>query len=77
MALTETAIKAAKPKDKPYMLRDDRGSGLLSQVAGSTGGCGIGLRGRRRRYLWEPTLRHPQEARENGATRFTNHGPRG
>ena len=29
MALTETAIKAAKPKDKPYMLRDDRGLWLL------------------------------------------------
>ena len=29
LALTETAIKAAKPKDKPYMLRDDRGLWLL------------------------------------------------
>lgn len=29
MALMETAIKAAKPKDKPYMLWDDRGLWLL------------------------------------------------
>lgn len=29
LALTETAIKGAKPKDKPYMLQDDRGLWLL------------------------------------------------
>ena len=34
MALSETAIKAAKPKDKPYMLRDDRGLWLFIVLGG-------------------------------------------
>ena len=36
LALTETAIKAAKPKDKPYMLRDDRGLWLLIAPGGGS-----------------------------------------
>ena len=66
LALTETAIKAAKPKGKPYMLRDDRGLWLLI-VPG--GGKYWRLRywvgGKEKKGPWGPTLPSPlREARE-------------
>ncbi|MGN6208965.1 Arm DNA-binding domain-containing protein [Asticcacaulis sp.] len=35
MALTDTAIRNAKPKDKPYKLSDDGGLFVLVAVSGS------------------------------------------
>lgn len=45
--LNEARIRAAKPKKRPYKLRDGRGLHSSPRAAGGSGASGIGTRGAR------------------------------
>src|ERR1700677_3177065 len=63
--LTETRIKAAKPRQKPYKLRDERGLSLLVTPAG---GKLWRLRFLHPTKLRPPTEREKRVAAEKGRT---------